>query len=71
MINPETNKPLSQEELGLRTRHTKKTIGELKRGNSNPRYDTLLIVNKELNVIIQELFDFNMKNILSYQINFN
>ncbi len=61
IINPETNKPISQEELGLRTGHAKKTIGELERGNTNPRYDTLLIISKELNVSMQELFDFDMK----------
>lgn len=61
VINPETNKPISQEELGLRTGHAKKTIGELERGNTNPRYDTLLIICKELNITIQELFDFDMK----------
>jgi DNA-binding XRE family transcriptional regulator len=61
IINPETNKPISQEELGLRTGHAKKTIGELERGNTNPRYDTLLIICRELNVTIQELFDFDMK----------
>lgn len=61
VINPETNKPISQEELGLRTGHAKKTIGELERGNTNPRYDTLLVISKELNVTIQELFDFDMK----------
>jgi len=61
VINPETNKPISQEELGLRTGHAKKTIGELERGNTNPRYDTLLLICKELNITIQELFDFDMK----------
>ena len=61
IINLKTNKPISQEELGLRTGHAKKTIGELERGNTNPRYDTLLIICKELNVTIQELFDFDMK----------
>lgn len=60
ILNPETNRPISQEELGLRTGHAKKTIGELERGNSNPRYDTLLVISRELNVTIQELFDFNM-----------
>ncbi|MDR6462674.1 helix-turn-helix transcriptional regulator [Chryseobacterium sediminis] len=61
IINPETNKPISQEELGLRTGHAKKTIGELERGNTNPRYDTLVIISKELNVTLQDLFDFDMK----------
>ncbi len=61
IINPKTNKPISQEELGLRTGHAKKTIGELERGNTNPRYDTLLIISKELDVTVQELFDFDMK----------
>lgn len=60
IINPDTNKPISQEELGLRTGHAKKTIGELERGNTNPRYETLLVISKELHVTLQELFDFDM-----------
>jgi|14_taG_2_1085336.scaffolds.fasta_scaffold08579_4 transcriptional regulator with XRE-family HTH domain len=61
IINPKTNKPISQEELGLRTGNAKKTIGEIERGNSNPRFNTLLLVSKELNVTIHELLDFDMK----------
>ncbi len=60
VINPDTGKPISQEELGLRTGHAKKTIGELERGNTNPRYETLLLLSKELKVSINELFNFNM-----------
>lgn len=62
VIDPKTNKPISQEELGLRTGHAKKTIGELERGNTNPRFDTLLLISKELNVTIKELFDFEIKD---------
>lgn len=61
VINPETGKYISQEELSLRTGHAKKTIGELERGNTNPRYETLLLISKELNITINQLFDFNMK----------
>jgi len=57
VINPETNKPISQEELGLRTGHAKKTIGEIERGNTNPTLETLLLICRELNVSISELFN--------------
>lgn len=65
VVDPKTKKPISQEELGLRTGHAKKTIGELERGNTNPRYDTLLLICKELDVTIQELFNFNMKDYIA------
>ncbi|TQO39696.1 DNA-binding XRE family transcriptional regulator [Arenibacter algicola] len=61
VLNPKTRKPISQEELGFRTGHAKKTIGELERGNTNPRYETLLMISKELNITINQLFDFDMK----------
>lgn len=61
ITNSKTGKPISQEELGLRTGHAKKTIGELERGNSNPRYDTLLLICKEVDVTLKELFNFDMK----------
>ncbi|PKD17740.1 XRE family transcriptional regulator [Salegentibacter salinarum] len=62
IIDPRTNKVISQEELGLRTGHAKKTIGEIERGNTNPTLETLLLIAKELNVTINELFQFNMKD---------
>lgn len=62
VINPKTKKPISQEELSLRTGHAKKTIGELERGNTNPRYETLLLISKELDITINKLFDFDMKD---------
>ncbi|KUJ50610.1 helix-turn-helix domain-containing protein [Chryseobacterium sp. JAH] len=61
IINPETKKPISQEELGLRTGLVKKTIGELERGNTNPEFETLLVIFRELNVTMQEFFDFNIE----------
>lgn len=61
VINPSTGKYISQEELSLRTGHAKKTIGELERGNTNPRYETLLLISKEFNITINQLFDFDMK----------
>lgn len=61
IINPKTNKPISQEELGLRSGHAKKTIGEIERGNTNPTYETLLQISEELNVSINELFKFDME----------
>lgn len=60
IINPDTGKPISQEELGLRTGLVKKTIGELERGNTNPEFETLLVIIRELNVTLQEFFDFNI-----------
>ncbi|MFA7688221.1 MAG: helix-turn-helix transcriptional regulator [Moheibacter sp.] len=60
IINPKTEKPISQEELSLRTGHAKKTIGELERGNTNPRFETLLLICKELNITINQLFNFDM-----------
>ena len=62
IVNPKTNKPISQEELGLRSGHAKKTIGEIERGNTNPTFETLLLISKELNVSINELFDFDMND---------
>ena len=58
IINAETGKPISQEELGLRTGLVKKTIGELERGNTNPEFETLLLIIRELNVTQQEFFNF-------------
>ena len=58
IINTETGKPISQEELGLRTGLVKKTIGELERGNTNPEFETLLLIIRELNVTQQEFFNF-------------
>ena len=60
IINTETGNPISQEELSLRTGLTKKTIGELERGNTNPEFKTLLIICKELNVSLREFFDFDI-----------
>ena len=60
VLNPDTNEYISQEELGLRTGHAKKTIGEIERGNTNPTYETLLLISKELNVTMNELFNFDM-----------
>lgn len=60
VINPDTNRHISQEELSLRTGHAKKTVGEIERGNTNPRYETLLLISKELHVTINELFNFEM-----------
>jgi transcriptional regulator with XRE-family HTH domain len=70
IINPKTNRPISQEELGLRTGNAKKTIGEIERGNTNPRFNTLLLLSKELNVTIQELLDFDMKKYIRLAIKF-
>lgn len=59
VINEETGKYISQDELALRAGFSKKTIGELERGNSNPEFKTLLILCKELNVTLNILFDYD------------
>ncbi|MDT0644646.1 helix-turn-helix transcriptional regulator, partial [Zunongwangia sp. F363] len=64
VINPKTNKPISQEELGLRTGNAKKTIGEIERGNTNPTFETLLKIARELQVSINELFQYNSNDYL-------
>jgi len=60
IINTNTDNPISQEELSLRTGLTKKTIGELERGNTNPELKTLIIICKELSVTLREFFDFDI-----------
>ncbi|MBW3517552.1 helix-turn-helix domain-containing protein [Flavobacterium sp. NKUCC04_CG] len=55
------NEKISQEELGLKTGNAKKTIGAIERGTTNPTYETLLKISKELGLSINQLFDFDMK----------
>lgn len=62
IIDPNTNKPISQEELGLRTGNAKKTIGEIERGNTNPTFETLLKIARELKISINELFQYDIKD---------
>lgn len=52
---------ISQEELGFRIGYAKKTIGELERGNTNPTFETLLLISKALNKTLIELFEFDME----------
>lgn len=61
ITNPVSNKPISQEELGLRTNIAKKTIGEIERGETNVKFETLLTISKGLNVSIKELFNFDIE----------
>lgn len=56
IINPDTGKPISQEELGLISNVAKKTIGEVERGVTNPKLETLLMISKGLNVSLRDLF---------------
>jgi DNA-binding XRE family transcriptional regulator len=58
IINPSSNNHISQEELGLRANIAKKTIGEIERGETNVKLETLLMISKALNVNIKELFNF-------------
>lgn len=51
---------ISQEELGFRIGYAKKTIGELERGNTNPTFETLLLISKALDITIIELFEFDL-----------
>lgn len=60
-INSSTSNPISQEELGLRASIAKKTIGEIERGETNSKFETLLMISKGLNITIKELFDFDME----------
>ncbi|MBP2283065.1 DNA-binding XRE family transcriptional regulator [Flavobacterium sp. CG_23.5] len=61
ILNPINKKPISQEELGLIANVTKKTIGEIERGETNPKLETLLMICKGLNVTIKELFNFDLE----------
>ncbi len=61
IINPSSNTHISQEELGLRANIAKKTIGEIERGETNAKFETLLMLSKALNVTIKELFNFDME----------
>jgi len=60
-INEKTGKPISQEELALRTGLAKNHIGKIERGQSNVKVETLFSIAKELNVDIRLLFDFEEK----------
>ncbi|MBP4141993.1 helix-turn-helix transcriptional regulator [Flavobacterium sp. P4023] len=61
IIDPSSNNPISQEELGLRAGTAKKTIGEIERGVTNSKFETLLMISKALNITINELFHFDME----------
>jgi len=61
IIDSSSNNPISQEELGLRAGVAKKTIGEIERGVTNSKFETLLMISKALNINIKELFDFDME----------
>lgn len=61
IIDSSSNNPISQEELGLRAGVAKKTIGEIERGVTNSKFETLLMICKALNINIKELFDFDME----------
>jgi DNA-binding XRE family transcriptional regulator len=56
-INKDTGKPMSQEELGLRTGFAKNHIGKIERGQTNPKIETLFAIAKELGVDIKDLFE--------------
>jgi len=55
-ISERTGKPISQEELALRTGLAKNHVGKIERGQSNVKIETLFSIAKELNVDIALLF---------------
>lgn len=55
------NRNISQQELSDRTEYlSKKTIGEIERGETNPSFETLLVLAKVLEIHPKELFDFEV-----------
>ena len=57
------NRNISQQELSDRTEYlSKKTIGEIERGETNPSFETLLVLAKVLEIHPKELFDFEIEN---------
>ena len=58
IIDAKTQKHISQEELALRSNVSEKTIGELERGETNPKLDTLLLISKGLKTSLKELFNY-------------
>lgn len=53
------DRAISQQELSDRSESlSKKTIGEIERGETNPSFDTLFVLAKALNVPIKELFNY-------------
>lgn len=54
------NRSISQQELSDRKGLlSKKTIGEIERGEANPTFETLIALASILDVTFQELFDYN------------
>ncbi|MGB3453245.1 MAG: helix-turn-helix transcriptional regulator [Moheibacter sp.] len=53
------NRSISQQELSDRSEYlSKKTIGEIERGKTNPSFETLLALSKVLNVTLKDLLDY-------------
>ncbi|MFA7615505.1 MAG: helix-turn-helix transcriptional regulator [Weeksellaceae bacterium] len=53
------NRSISQQELSDRSEYlSKKTIGEIERGETNPSFETLLALSKVLNVSLRDLFNY-------------
>ena len=38
---------------------SKKTLGQIERGETNPKFDTLIVLSKLLEVSIKDLMDYN------------
>lgn len=52
-------KCISLQEITDKTSHiTKKTLGNIERGQTNPKFETLLVLAQILNVSLLELIDY-------------
>ena len=53
------NRYISQQELSdISESLSKKTIGEIERGETNPSFETLLVLSRALKVSMKDLFDY-------------
>ncbi|MBC9794890.1 helix-turn-helix domain-containing protein [Sinomicrobium weinanense] len=53
------NRSISQQELSDRSEYlSKKTIGEIERGETNPSFDTLLALTQVLDVSLRDLMEY-------------
>lgn len=53
------NRTISQQELSDQSDNvSKKTIGEIERGDANPTFEVLLKLSKSLKVSMKELFNY-------------
>tara|TARA_R110002096_G_scaffold418127_1_gene622037 strand:- start:149 stop:424 length:276 start_codon:yes stop_codon:yes gene_type:complete len=56
------DRSISQQELSDKNQGiTKKTLGAIERGETNPKFETILALANLLGVSLKELFDFEIK----------